>query len=179
MTRNIETPTRAYTYVLPVFTEYVKIDKKLLVNCFLGAEDVSENYDGSAYLVFKFDEEKIEYENYLSKHELCNKYIDLNEKYYLIGFDVPSNYFSSVYVKYIKGKFSHFPAEYKKKILKYHNLDITSKQFKILYNHDSLKKEISQKLNVSEEYISEVGEMPEYKENCLYNYMYQENTVKQ
>lgn len=179
MTRKIETPTRAFTYVLPLFTDYVKINKNLLVNCFLGAENISENYDGSAYLVFKFDEEKIEYENYLSTHELCTKYIDLNEKYYLIGLDIPSEYFSPVYVNYTEGKFSKFPSEYKKKILKYHNLDITSRQFKVLYNHDSLKKEISKKINVPEEYISEVGEMPEYEENCLYNYMYKENTVKQ
>ena len=172
MTKDILTKTRAFTYILPCLTEDIQINKSFLVNCFLGVEGINKNYDGNAYLVFEFNENEIEYENYLIKHENTVTHKDLNPKYYLIGTQIPIKYFETIYTKYIEGKFSELPSDYKNKILKYHSLGVSSLQSKILYNHPALKKEISTSLNVDESYITEVGEMPTFESDCLYNYMY-------
>jgi hypothetical protein len=172
MQKNILNKTRAFTYVMPCITDFVQINKNSLVNCFLGVEGINSTYDGNVYLVFEFNPDQIEYEDYLIKNENIILHKDLNATYYLVGVEIPITYYSSVYCNYIEGKFSQFPQEYKNKILKYHSLGISSLQSKILNNHPSLKSELCTSLKIAPEYITEVGEMPTFESDCLYNYMY-------
>lgn len=152
------TKTRSFTYLLPKLASLVNISKDKVKNLFLGIQNTTRNFNGSVYL---WTSDSTDY---------------TKDKYYasttntktgdLIEFDYPCR---DTYVNFIEGKYSKIPPESKKLIINYHkNSPNITKVKKILYKHESLFKELEDKLGVEIDRYNEVGDKINFEEE-IYN----------
>ena len=74
---------------------------------------------------------------------------------------VPERY-QEVYNNFKKGKYSHFPENYKAMIFKYHGIaDVEHKVAKVLFKHVDLREELEDRLDTILPEGSEVSSVPD------------------
>lgn len=149
---------RTYTYLLPKLASVVKLEKKEVINLFLGIEGKTKDFDGNVY-AWVTDNTKVE-SNYL-----IDDYIVGENR--ILEFDYPCD---TTYTSFVTSKYSKIPDETKKIIINYHkgssNFD---KIRKILYKHHSLREEIEDEYNVKLPKNSELGEKIVFKNEIYKN----------
>jgi len=79
---------------------------------------------------------------------------------------VPPTYVED-YHKVCKSRYSTISEKYKNKILSFHGLKPTSKQFKILYRDESYYKELEEKLAVEISRLQEIGSVVDHEEETI------------
>lgn len=147
---------RSFTYLLPVLDK--KIRKDLIINTYLGY--VNTKPDQKLYCLWKYFNN--DYEEYL--YSISENVIDYSKDTIL----TVHNYEDvDHYWKFINGQYSQFTEINKKKILKFHNLNVSSDVWKIMYKYEGYYQLKEKQLNVTIPRTQEIGEIVKFENECL------------
>ena len=165
---------KSFTYILPMMSLHVDIVKENLLNTFIRTEDYPK-FKNHIFLLYRFSGAKafLEYEDYLENHELFEFSYDPDRFNAIYCFKIPDSHID-VYNKFIKGRYSEFPQEYKAHIFKYHGIkDSSHRVAQVLFKHPDLKEEWEDKLGVVISDEAEVSSPPDIKiETYIKEYKY-------
>jgi hypothetical protein len=153
---------KSFTYILPMVSLYFDVIRENLLNTFLRFEDKPE-LTNHIFLLFKFSGRLpfIEYEDYLKNQELFEASFDPDEYNVLYAFKIPDSH-KNIYKKFIKGKYSEFPQDYKVHIFKFHGInDPSHRVAQVLFKHPDLREEWEDKLGMSISEDAEVSSPPD------------------
>jgi len=154
--------TRSKTYIVPIISEYIAINKDLLITSYL--YDVNfpeiniENIEG-LFLLFSWSENSVHklYEDTLIQSSHITKHYDVDHKHYMVYFKFPEEI--KLDIRYImNGKFSRVSDETKKVILKYWQSAQNSKIYGILTKSAKYREKLEDELNVKIPIDAELGD---------------------
>ena len=141
--------TSSSTFVLP----FLGVSRKwfmwdsLFINCFVGTNP--EDMGRVIALLYRFSgkSEFLKFESAMCAFRNFVRRYDPDPYHVMFVFDVPKSATKS-YEHFINGKYSDIDDIWKLKILEFHGFDIDGMTGKILFQADSLRKEIEKKLDV-------------------------------
>lgn len=154
--------SKTATYLLPLINKYININRDYLVNVYLGDELHNRFNDlKHLYIRFKFipDDEGIQYEDYLINSPYIEGHYDVDKDTYMVVFKIPKVE-QNLVDKYLEGKYSELPNDYKNDIISYYNLKQTDRVFQVLHKDHRLRKVLERQLNVSISPINELSSPP-------------------
>jgi hypothetical protein len=106
------------------------------------------------YSLFDYQDEWLQEHNlFLDKHQI-------NDDYVMYIFDLPKGYEDN-YFKFIKGLYSEMDDEYKRHIIKFHNVNNTELIKSVLYKSEKLYVQWETKLGVSIPRTQNIGSIPD------------------
>lgn len=119
----------------------------LFINAFIGT--CPEDTGKVLALLYRFSGEQLflKFENALCSFRNFIKKVDVDSYHVLFIFDVPSSA-SKSYEMFVQSKYSEIDDIWKLKILEFHGFDIDGTTGKILFQSESLRKELEEKLDV-------------------------------
>jgi len=153
---------KSFTYILPMMSKYFDVIRENLLNTFLYSGDHPE-YKEHIFFLYKFsgDKKYIEYENYLENQDILEMYYDPDKYHTLFCFKIPEEY-KDMYKKFLKGRYSEFPQDYKVLIFKFHGItDPVHRVAQVLFKHPDLREEWEDKLGVDIHEDAEVSSPPD------------------
>jgi len=141
--------TTSSTFVLP----FLGVDRRwfmwnsLFVNCFIGT--TAEDTKRVIALLYRFSgvPEFLKFETAMCAFRSFVKRYDPDPYHVMFVFDVPESATKS-YEHFVNGKYSEIDDIWKLKILEFHGFDVDGMTGKILFQAESLRKEIENKLDV-------------------------------
>ena len=141
--------TTSSTFVLP----FLGVDRKwfmwdsLFINCFIGTN--VEDTKKVIALLYRFSgrPEFLKFESAMCAFRSFIKRYDPDPYHVMFVFDVPKSATKS-YEHFVNGKYSEIDDIWKLKILEFHGFDIDGMTGKILFQAESLRREIEEKLDV-------------------------------
>lgn len=167
---------KSKTYLLPLLSEFVDLDKKFwrfIKNTYINIE----GYENCLAILHDFsfrNPDFTAYEHKLINNELFVELIDIDDKVLYI-FKFPEDYMHE-YKCFKKGKFSSFGTDAKELILEYYNFvykkNINATSFllklnQILFKDQKLKRQIENELNVTLSDDTELSSIPDEKEETF------------
>jgi hypothetical protein len=153
---------KSFTYILPMMSLYFDIKPQNLLNTFLRSSDKPE-FKNHIFLLYKFSGDKnyLVYEDYLENQELFETSYDPDKYHTLYCFKIPDSH-KDIYDKFLKGRYSEFPQDYKVHIFKYHGIkNPTHRVAQVLFRHPDLREEWEEKLGVEISDEAEVSSPPD------------------
>ena len=165
---------KSFTYILPMMSLYFYVKRENLINTFLYSEDKPKLKD-HLFFLYKFSGHQafLQYEDYLENEELFELGYDPDKYHVLFAFRIPDSH-KDIYKKFLKGRYSEFPQEYKAHIFKYHGItDSSHRVAQVLFKHPDLREEWEDKLGVVISDEAEVSSPPDIKmETYIEEYKY-------
>jgi hypothetical protein len=139
--------TKSYTYVLPFISDEALDIKKNLVNVFLSDDDRPE-LDDHIFLLYKFSaddaflrfEEEVTWSVYYETQYDCDKY------HVMVVFKRPECYRKHMQL-ILNGKYSELDNNYKKHLIKFHELPEFSQIVGVLYRKEFAYKNMEKVIN--------------------------------
>jgi len=153
---------KSFTYILPMMSLYMDIVKENLLNTFIYSIDKPE-YKNHLFFLYKFSGNKkfLEYEDYLENQELFQHSYDPDKFHTMYCFKIPDSH-KDIYNKFLKGRYSEFPQDYKVHIFKYHDIKSPDHRVaQVLFKHPNLRQEWEDKLGVIISDDAEVSSKPD------------------
>ena len=131
------TPMLGHTYTQ--FVEYIR-------GCFIGDKS-RPDLNRHIFLLCDYEgtEDYFKFEEFLTKHKHFKECYDPDNYSVIFVFNVPEEY-QSEYDSLMRGEYSKFSDEYKRKIVKFWNLLSNHKYFKVLYKDPSRREELEEEL---------------------------------
>jgi|TARA_R110000850_G_scaffold34024_1_gene92233 hypothetical protein len=163
--------TRSKTYIIPIVSEYVTINKDLLITSYLydiNFPDINIDKIEGLFLLFSWSENSVHklYEDTLIQSPHITKHYDVDQKHYMIYFKFPREIKQDI--KYIvSGEFSKVSDESKKLILKYWQSAQNSKVYGILTKAKKYREKLEDELNVTISVDAELGDKLNYHEETF------------
>ncbi len=153
--------TTSSTFVLP----FLGVDRKwfmwnsLFVNCFIGT--TAEDTKKVIALLYRFSgiPEFLKFESAMCAFRSFVKRYDPDPYHVMFVFNVPESATKS-YEHFVNGKYSEIDDIWKLKILEFHGFDIDGMTGKILFQTDSLRREIEDRLDVELPENAELHSVP-------------------
>lgn len=171
--------TKSYTYVLPMLSPYININRDKLINTFIGDEEFPE-YDSHIFLLYKFSGSKkfLKYESYLEESDLFVKSYDPDKEHVMYVFKVPS-FYKNEYSLYCRGKYSEFSYDFKVAIFEFHSIfDHDHKVAKVLFKHPDLREELEDRIDAVLPEGAEVSSLPDLNVEVYQKHMKVINPLK-
>lgn len=139
--------TKAYTYFLPFISDEALDIKKNLVNVFLYDDDRPDLQD-HLFLLYRFSaddafirfEEEVTWSIYYETQYDCDKY------HVMVVFRRPDRYKEDI-KKLFEGKYSELSKEYKKHLIRFHELPDFSQIVGVLYRKEFAYKNMEKLIN--------------------------------
>jgi len=127
----------------------------LFINCFIGS--AIEDAGRTIALLYRFSGEQLflKFEEALCSFRSFRHKIDPDPYHVLFVFNVPDSAIKS-YEHFIKGRYSQIDDIWKLKILEFHGFDIDGYTGKVLFQTESLRKELEAKLDIELDHNSEL-----------------------
>ena len=153
---------KSYTYIQPLLSEYMDVRKQNLINVFIGSDEYPE-YENNIFLLYRYSGKTdfVKYEDYVENSPLFQAKYDPDKYHVMFILRVPERY-QEIYDNFKKGRYSHFPDNYKVLVFKYHSIvDISHKVAKVLYKHEDLREELEDRLGTILPTGSEVSSIPD------------------
>lgn len=160
---------KSFTYVLPMLSPYMDIEKYNLKNTFIG-DEAYKQHDNNIFLLYRFygSKEFLAYEDYLKSNELFVGSYDPDEYHVMYIFKVPEE-FQKDYDLFKAGKYSELDYEYKVIIFSFHNiLDPKHRVAKVLFKHPELHQEWEERTGTTIPEGMEVSSIPDMSKE-VYN----------
>ena len=155
---------KSFTYILPMMSLYFDVKRENLLNTFIRCDDYPK-LKNHIFFLYKFSGAKkfLEYEDYLENQELFEISYDPDRHNAIYGFKIPDSHLS-IYNKFLKGRYSKFPQDYKVHIFKFHDIKNPSHRVaQVLFKHPDLREEWEDKLGVVISEDAEVSSPPDMK----------------
>ena len=153
---------KSFTYVLPMLALYLDVKTENLLNTFIKSADKPE-LTNHLFLLYKFSGAKIflEYEDFLEKEELFELSYDPDKYHVMFVFKIPDSH-KEIYDKFLNGKYSEFPQDYKVHIFKFHGIkDPNHRVAQVLFKHPDLREEWEEALEMPIPDDAEVSSVPD------------------
>lgn len=135
---------KSFTYLFPMLGSSVTLFRNV-VGCFIGDAKIGNN---RIFLLHRIDDSK-EYKDYIGNIKAAHKYYHssykIDDDFEMLTFKVSA---PSEYKKFLSSQFSKFSDEYKRHIVKFHNISANSLVYKVLYKDKVLKRKMENELNV-------------------------------
>jgi len=151
--------TNSSIFVFPFLTGNRKLYMwdTLFVNAFIGTPE----HENCICLLYRYSGESqfVKFESALRSFRHFRDQYEPDTYHTMFVFDVPDNAKAS-YEHYINGRYSEIDDLWKLKILEFHDFDIDGQVGKILFQSESLRKELEQKLDVVLPPDSELHDRP-------------------
>lgn len=141
--------TTSSTFVLP----FLGVDRKwfmwdsLFINCFIGTTEDDTNRVIALLYKFSGKTDFLKFESAMCAFRSFIRRYDPDPYHVMFLFNVPESATKS-YEHFVNGKYSEIDDIWKLKILEFHGFDIDGMTGKILFQADSLRKEIEERLDV-------------------------------
>lgn len=161
---------RSKTYLLPLISDYIKIENKLINNAIINTYLETDNEEFKECILIhcnyiENNEEYEEFEKSIFESDLFRTHIEQgNNVIYVVEFP---KYFIREYYLYKKGLYSEFGDDCKLKIIRfwnkvlgrgYHNVPVIKKIKQILYKDPELNAKMRRELKVEISLDQELGE---------------------
>lgn len=156
----VDMKTRSYTYMFPMLgSNYLEFPD--VVNCYVGDLTKPELKD-YLFLLMKFSNHAEKRKQILQIDSNYAGHYSITDNYTMYYFNIPEKWRPN-YFLFKMGRYSKFPDNYKRHILKFHNIKIKSAVGNVLYKSEKLFKEWEKRLEVEINREQEIGSLPDLK----------------
>ena len=161
-TSYLENRSRTCTYVLPFIGSSFFEFKRNLVQAFLRDEDKSEPGEtGKLYLLYEIEREPWfkEYYKFLTENQYYEKSYKIGDNYIMLVYNLGEKG-DKVWKLFKRGKYFSLDDKYKKHILSFFGLSMSSSVAKVLYKSEERFLEWEKRIGMKIPRSQDIGEIP-------------------
>lgn len=146
--------------MLPMLGDCLGIKPQDVCACYIG-DSYTSDFNGHILLIFHDGFLNQNKDSIINNELFIDSYIHIEYEKQIFVFDVPINH-KDGFKKYLDGKYSTFPEDYKLEILAFHNIiDRTCKVFQVLYKDNELRSKLQKQLKVCLQDDQELSSKPD------------------